>query len=64
VGLRPLFHIISRLAKTEGNPLKKQPVSVRVEEIITPFISQEELELVDIEYKKEGGELVSAHFHR
>ncbi|MEG3068418.1 MAG: ribosome maturation factor RimP [Syntrophaceticus schinkii] len=34
--------------------MKKQPVSVRVEEIISPFILQKELELVDIEYKKEG----------
>lgn len=33
--------------------MEKQTVSARVEEIIAPFILQKDLELVDIEYKKE-----------
>jgi ribosome maturation factor RimP len=34
--------------------LKEQTVSARVEKLVKPFISQEGLELVDVEYKKEG----------
>lgn len=33
--------------------MKKQTVSARVEEMITPFILQKDLELVDVEYEKE-----------
>jgi len=34
--------------------LKGQSVKDRVEELITPFILQEGLELVDVEYQKDG----------
>ncbi|HHV35008.1 MAG: ribosome maturation factor RimP [Syntrophaceticus sp.] len=33
--------------------MKKETVTVRVQEVISPFILQEDLELVDVEYKKE-----------
>ncbi len=34
--------------------MKKMSISARVEEIITPLASRENLEVVDVEYKKEG----------
>jgi ribosome maturation factor RimP len=37
-----------------GKSLNKQAVNTQVAEMITPFILQNGLELVDVEYKKEG----------
>lgn len=34
--------------------MENETVSTRVEELLAPFLSHEDLELVDVEYKKEG----------
>ncbi|MFY9272741.1 MAG: ribosome maturation factor RimP [Thermacetogeniaceae bacterium] len=56
MGICPLFHIVpdDHQLRMEVIFLKKQSISDRVTELITPFILQEGLELVDVEYQKDG----------